>query len=198
MCSYCVKCVTLLKVLDRLILYLRIVHSFDFYTAVEYPSEDEMPHRCGIMHARAPPPKIVTESEGKGKKHSEISSLFTYLDGYVEKCYIMHVEIGFSFFYFSTVTEHNSLFENKVKAFLNMKSTLSQEEAQRLGKKSEESEIEKFIAANTQELAKDKWLCPLSGKKFKGPEFIRKHIIMKHQDKVDEVKLEVDTSYISN
>lgn len=29
-------------------------------------------------------------------------------------------------------------------------------------------EIDKFVQANTRELAKDKWLCPLSGKKFKG------------------------------
>jgi len=52
------------------------------------------------------------------------------------------------------------------------------------------TEIEKFIMANTQELAKDKWLCPLSGKKFKGPEFVRKHILTKHMEKLDELKKE--------
>jgi len=52
------------------------------------------------------------------------------------------------------------------------------------------TEIEKFITANTQELAKDKWLCPLSGKKFKGPEFVRKHILTKHVEKLDELKKE--------
>ena len=52
------------RVLDRMILYLRIVHSFDFYSGVEYPNEDEMPHRCGIMHARGPvPPNRVTEND---------------------------------------------------------------------------------------------------------------------------------------
>ena len=51
--------------------------------------------------------------------------------------------------------------------------------------------MEKFITANTQELAKDKWLCPLSGKKFKGQDFVRKHIIAKHMEKVEEVKQEV-------
>ena len=54
------------RVLDRMILYLRTVHSFDFYSAVEYPNEDEMPHRCGIMHARGPvPPNRVTENDCK-------------------------------------------------------------------------------------------------------------------------------------
>ena len=55
------------------------------------------------------------------------------------------------------------------------------------------TEVEKFISSNTQELGKDKWLCPLSGKKFKGPEFVRKHIVSKHNEKIEEVKTEVRT-----
>lgn len=51
------------------------------------------------------------------------------------------------------------------------------------------------MTANTQELAKDKWLCPMSGKKFKGPEFVRKHIQNKHGEKVEEVKMEVSCCY---
>ena len=51
----------LIKVLDRLLFYLRIVHSVDYYNHCEYPNEDEMPNRCGIMHARGIPPssKVV-------------------------------------------------------------------------------------------------------------------------------------------
>jgi hypothetical protein len=37
-----------------------------------------------------------------------------------------------------------------------------------LSLKDVDTEIDKFVQANTRELAKDKWLCPLSGKKFKG------------------------------
>ena len=48
--------------------------------------------------------------------------------------------------------------------------------------------MKKFIEVNTQQLAPEKYLCPLSGKKFKGPEFVKKHIMMKHTDKVDAVK----------
>ncbi|KAL2745348.1 serrate RNA effector molecule isoform X2 [Vespula maculifrons] len=58
------------------------------------------------------------------------------------------------------------------------------------------SEVEKFVQANTQELSKDKWLCPLSGKKFKGPDFIRKHIFNKHAEKVNEVMTEAE--YFNN
>uniref|UniRef100_A0A7N6BE41 Arsenite-resistance protein 2 n=1 Tax=Anabas testudineus TaxID=64144 RepID=A0A7N6BE41_ANATE len=115
----------LAKVLDRLLLYLRIVHSIDYYNACEYPSEDDMPNRC--------------------------------------QCVLL----------------------------VSVTKILSEEEAVKMGRKDPEEEVEKFVLANTQELGKDKWLCPLSGKKFKGPEFVRKHILNKHGDKIEEVKKEV-------
>jgi len=143
----------LIQVLDKMILYLRIVHSVDFYNHSEYPNEDEMPNRCGILHARGiPPTATVTNNE---------------------------------------VDEYIAGFEKKMGGFLVPRQDLTDEEAQKLGLKNEEDEVEKFVSANTQELAKDKWLCPLSGKKFKGPDFVNKHIFNKHGEKVDEVKKEV-------
>ena len=53
------------------------------------------------------------------------------------------------------------------------------------------TEIERFIDVNTQQLSESKYLCPLSGKKFKAAEFVRKHIFNKHGDKIDDVRLEV-------
>ena len=47
---------------------------------------------------------------------------------------------------------------------------------------------------NTQQLSESKYLCPLSGKKFKAAEFVRKHIFNKHGDKIDDVRLEVCTT----
>lgn len=47
---------SLISVLDKIILYLRVVHSVDYYNHCEYPNEDEMPNKCGILHARGPPP----------------------------------------------------------------------------------------------------------------------------------------------
>ena len=41
-----------LKVLDKLILYLRIVHSIDLYSHAQYQNEDEMPNRLGLLHVR--------------------------------------------------------------------------------------------------------------------------------------------------
>ncbi|XP_017037069.1 serrate RNA effector molecule homolog isoform X2 [Drosophila kikkawai] len=147
----------LLAVLDRLVLYLRIVHSVDYYNHCEYPYEDEMPNRCGIIHARGPAPIRVTNND---------------------------------------VQEYIKTYEGKLQQFLTKTALLGDEEIKDLGSKDAETEVEKFVQANTQELAKDKWLCPLSGKKFKGPEFIRKHIFNKHEEKVDEVRKEVQ--YFNN
>lgn len=148
---------TLTTILDKLILYLRIVHSVDFYNHCEYPYEDEMPNRCGIIHARSTPQNKVTSQE---------------IQDYIRN------------------------FETKMATFLQRNVAIVEEELAKLGSKDTEKEVEKFITANTQELAKDKWLCPLSGKKFKGPEFIRKHILNKHSEKVEEVRKEVE--YFNN
>eukprot|EP00794_Sanderia_malayensis_P011788 gene11788-13008_t len=61
-------------------------------------------------------------------------------------------------------------------------------------------EVDNFIKSNTQELATDKWLCPLSGKKFRAKEFVRKHIFNKHADKLEDVKLEAEffNNYLSD
>ncbi|XP_023037964.1 serrate RNA effector molecule homolog isoform X2 [Drosophila willistoni] len=142
----------LIAVLDRLLLYLRIVHSVDYYNHCEYPYEDEMPNRCGIIHARGPAPMKVTSND---------------------------------------IQEYIKSYEGKLQQFLTKTVLLTDDDIKDLGAKDAETEVEKFVQANTQELAKDKWLCPLSGKKFKGPEFIRKHIFNKHEEKVDEVRKEV-------
>ena len=53
-----------IQVLDCLIWYLRVVHSVDFYNGVSFPSEDCMPHRCGIFTVRPVKPNAVTQDEG--------------------------------------------------------------------------------------------------------------------------------------
>ena len=97
----------------------------------------------------------------------------------------------------STVSEeqiekYNNETNKKFKILLRNKSEVSDDEVQKLGLKNETDEVEKFVLANCQELGKDKWLCPLSGKKFKAPDFVRKHIFNKFSDLVKEVKIETE------
>ncbi|XP_060535540.1 serrate RNA effector molecule homolog isoform X2 [Cylas formicarius] len=146
----------LIRVLDRIILYLRVVHSVDYYNHCEYPNEDEMPNRCGILHARGPPPASKTD--------------MTLFIG-------PPVEAKMSNFLPEKPKEEKDKNETKLIA---------------MALKDVDSEVDKFVQANTRELAKDKWLCPLSGKKFKGPDFVRKHIFNKHAEKIEEVKKEVE------
>ncbi|XP_065897750.1 serrate RNA effector molecule homolog isoform X2 [Dysidea avara] len=82
--------------------------------------------------------------------------------------------------------------KNKVQPHMEQTELLSDQEAADLGKKDVDSEIEKFISDNTKEISKEKYLCPLSGKKFRGPEFVRKHIFNKHASKLEQVKQEVE------
>ncbi|CAH1099791.1 unnamed protein product [Psylliodes chrysocephalus] len=147
---------TLITVLDRIILYLRIVHSVDYYNHCDYPNEDEMPNRCGILHARGPPPTSKTD-------------MTQFIGG--------PIEVKMTAFLPEKTQEDKDKNESKLVG---------------LALKDVDTEIDKFVQANTRELAKDKWLCPLSGKKFKGPDFVRKHIFNKHAEKLEEVKKEVE------
>jgi len=140
--------------LDRLVLYLRMVHSIDFYGQKEYKGEDRMPNRCGLLHIR-----------------TDAVSDFPDDDPEVDKFL-------------------NSR-DQKFSCLLQDKKNIEETEAKKLGLKDENFEIDKFISANSQELSKDKWLCTLSGKKFKALEFIKKHIFNKFAEKVTEVKTEV-------
>ena len=54
--------VELIGALDRLLIYLRLVYSIDFYAPAIYPRESDMPHPCGIMHVRpSKMPPMATE-----------------------------------------------------------------------------------------------------------------------------------------
>lgn len=94
------------------------------------------------------------------------------------------------------IQDYCKQFEAKISTLVAVNQVLSPTELVKLGAKDPDKEVEKFIQANTQELSKDKWLCPLSGKKFKGPDFVRKHIQNKHAEKVQEVVKEVE--YFNN
>merc|ERR1712088_62644 len=81
---------------------------------------------------------------------------------------------------------------DRTEMFIKEREAADSPEAVKLGLKVEADEVEKFMSASMQELEKDKWLCPLSQKKFKAPEFVRKHILNKFGDQVEEVKMDVE------
>lgn len=66
------------------------------------------------------------------------------------------------------VKEYIKKFESSISPYLERVVPLTDEEIERLGKRDPAEEVEKFIKENTKELKPDKFLCPLSNKKFKG------------------------------
>lgn len=138
------------KVLDRLLLYLRLVHSVDYYNHTDYPQEDEMPNRIGIMHARGSSP----------------SSKVTMRE----------------------VNEYMKSFETKIQPYLEAHLPLTEDEVSKLGKLDPEKEVDKFVEENTKRLGPEKYQCQLSNKKFKAPEFVKKHIFNRYPVEVENVR----------
>ncbi|XP_018652883.1 putative arsenite-resistance protein 2 [Schistosoma mansoni] len=151
----------LARTLDLLILYLRIVHSMDYYAGAIYPMEDLMPHRCGILHARGDRginPVPGARSSGLAFTQREIN-------------------------------DHLQNFALKLRTLIEVPKDLTEEEMKKLGMRDPEKAAEEFVEANIQKRTGKKkpfkvvWVCPLSDKKFREPIFVRKHIFNKHMDK---------------
>nr|CAH8863862.1 unnamed protein product [Trichobilharzia regenti] len=157
----------LAHVLDLLILYLRVVHSMDYYAAAVYPMEDLMPHRCGILHARGD--RGINPSVPGGRTSS---LAFTQRE----------------------INDHLQSFALKLRTLIDVPKDLTEEEMKKLGMRDPEKAAEDFIEANIQKRTGKKkpskvvWICPLSDKKFREPIFVRKHIFNKHMDKVEAAK----------
>lgn len=158
------KDLKLASLLDKLILYLRIVHSIDYYNITEYQQEDWMPNRLGILHARERIATLASSTQSSSKSSSSIKVKKADIDEYIK------------------------LFEMNIKSYVDYKEHIDIEMAKRLGFKDADNEVEKFLNDNCKELEKDKWLCPLSGKKFKAKEYVHKHLLSKHQDKIENLR----------
>merc|ERR1719341_430015 len=144
----------LMECLDSMLIYLRVVHSVDWYTGAVY-KEDKMPNRLGIFHVRP-------------IGHAIEANLESYLEDTQQRTDQLIVE----------------------------KLMLSEEEVIRMCGKTLEEELEMFFKESVEELSKDKWLCKLSGKKFRSYEFVKKHMVNKFPGKVKQVKMEVE--YLKN
>ena len=135
--------------LDRLILYLRIVHSIDYYNASEYQQEDYMPYRCGSLHARG---SCEQKSDANMVQVIKGSLINSYDPNSIRTTHI---------------NEWLRLFENHIRSYAEYRDQIDFDLAKKLGMKDQHAELEKFIRINCQKVDKDVWLCPLSGKKFK-------------------------------
>lgn len=169
------------RLLDNLILYLRIVYSIDFYNATEYLQEDTMPYRCGLLHIRGP-----YEAKKNQQQHYEQVNI---LHG-------EHVKFAFdptSQLKQTELDEWCRLFESHVRHLTDpSRDTIDVEVARRLGLRDPQVEVSEFILANSHQESKEVWVCLLSEKKFRGPDYVRKHIESKFGDRLEEIRAECD------
>ncbi len=164
------------RVLDNLILYLRMVHSIDYYNSTEYQQEDWMPNRIGVLHVRG---SIANKSSAS----SNAVNIFNGVNiNYFDPLALKKIQ----------VEEWLRLFEQHIKLYHEYRAEIDADLAKRLGLKDLAEEVSKFISVNTKKLEKDVWLCPIGGKKFKGPEYVKKYIETKCRDKLLEVRSDVE------
>lgn len=81
----------LFKALDRVVVYLRVVHSFDYYASTEYSGEDDMPQKVGIMFCRPTPPSTFGDCP-KDMLREFIEAQRVRIDSFLEKPTISEIE----------------------------------------------------------------------------------------------------------
>ncbi|KAL7056197.1 hypothetical protein AAHC03_021045 [Spirometra sp. Aus1] len=166
----------LTRALDRLIIYLRLVYSIDFYAPALYCDESDMPHVCAIIHVRpsvgtrlpSPPPPVFSDLRMESAAHRVFSRQICRL--------------------FRLLTPILPPGTNDIGQDEALASYLKP-----LGYRDPDEIVEAFIKANTKRKKRKVdiiWVCPLSDKKFRDPIFVRKHILNKHMEKVEEAKKE--------
>jgi hypothetical protein len=155
---------------------LRIVYSFDYYNATEYQQEDLMPYRCGVLHVR-----------GSHLSRMRLASMTPVIYG-------EHIRTSYDPTSLSRIEldEWCRIFEIHTRQFVEARDSLDLDVAKRMGLRELAQECLEFIAANCHQLEKDVWYCPLSDKRFKGPDYVRKHIETKHPEKLAEVRFECE------
>ncbi len=177
------------KLLDNLILYLRIVHSIDYYSATEYLQEHLMPYKCGILHIRG------HHSSSQQNNQGILITAVIYGDSINRPfnpltCKKEHV------------VEWLRLFDNHIKQITDAKEPLDLEFAKRLGLKDQEEELKKFFQENSKKLSSsskhdrddqdEAWVCKLSDRRFKSEDHLRKHLETKYAHMIEDIRLECE------
>nr|CDS29857.2 arsenite resistance protein 2 [Hymenolepis microstoma] len=195
----------LVRALDMLIIYLRLVYSIDFYSPALYFRESDMPHPCSVFHIR---PSKIPESIAANTFH--LLRLMPPAPGTVfgkepteksaHKIFARQISRIFRMVTPLSIGTITNVKEMEPSLEENQDITKSQRimdpnetRLRLLGYRDVNEVTEEFIKANTKRKKRKVdviWICPLSDKKFRGPAFVRKHILNKHIDKIEAEKKE--------
>ncbi|KAF0990377.1 hypothetical protein HZS_4529 [Henneguya salminicola] len=147
----------LLSMLDSLVMYLRIVHSYDFYSFSSNSQENDMPGRCQTLSIR----KSFPLSSIKPNK------IETQIDTILCKTRTL---------FFDSCAILNSDVFDEISGDL----------------KKEKTEIDNYMEEKAKELRPNVWICHICKKKFQGKDFVHKHILNKHSQNLEFVKINVN------
>mmetsp|Transcript_34343 Transcript_34343/g.55549 ORF Transcript_34343/g.55549 Transcript_34343/m.55549 type:complete len:346 (+) Transcript_34343:1541-2578(+) len=146
--------------LDRLIWYLRGVHAMCYYCGEEFESEDELTGKCGKLHMRKQKKVQTEETQATEPETKDKDS--------------------------KEANNFESSLDNRVRSKLDHIAA-----AEAHTKEAEEALnklLEDFFTKNIVLLEAEKYRCALCTKLFRGPEFVRKHISLKHETNIAGVK----------
>lgn len=151
------------RYLDKLLWYLRIVHSFDYYKKALYRQEDELTLRIGVIHLR-------------GAADDDTTFVASDIKNYLQKCEHDLNELGLSQTQ-KYVTKDEERFDYKSygKVITDELASYSQK-------------IQKARSTETEEVYK----CKHCTRVFQKLSDIGRHFVSKHRWAIDAIELETD------
>ncbi|EFA80136.1 C2H2-type zinc finger-containing protein [Heterostelium album PN500] len=167
--------------LDRTIHYLRYVHLFCYYCSEEYADVDEIERKCGSVHLRRPigaeDTTTITAPKPRSEEMSDEITNESNNNNNEQQDQTMDID--------QKPSEENTWvtnLDNNIKAkIVKINNQEQYEYTQAIAKSAEE-----FIQINTFKMEEEKYRCSLCCKLFKGSEYVKKHINLKHPEELKE------------
>ncbi|CAO3697202.1 unnamed protein product [Rhizopus stolonifer] len=156
------------KRLDMLIAYLRHVHMYCYYCAIECDSLEELNRKCCEPHCRS---TTTTSDEGNNTDTRQLSK--------TEKGAMLWAKN----------------LDQKISMKIH---TPDERELKKLGGRLFQAEIDEFVRVHVLKEHDSKFKCQVKecSKAFKGFDYVEKHILTKHADEIERKRIEVD--YFNN
>lgn len=153
------------RFLDKLLWYLRIVHSFDYYSKSIYRQEDELTLRLGVIHVREHSPDVMMDTDDLGA-----------IQAYIQKVDQEYEEFGQSQVQkYVTKDEERYNYKSYGKVITDELTSYAQR-------------IQKPKSTDTEEVYK----CRHCTRGFQKLTDIGRHFVSKHRWAIDIIELETD------
>ncbi|GAM17977.1 hypothetical protein SAMD00019534_011520 [Acytostelium subglobosum LB1] len=165
--------------LDKMIHYLRHVHLFCYYCSEEYNDVDEIERKCGSVHLRRLPSSSDDSTTTSTKPASTMSvgeDDANEQNNNDQSNDQMDIDSKVSDSDQVWVTNLDNNIKAKITKILNHEQYTCQQAA--------EKSAEEFIDINTFKIEEEKYRCSLCAKLFKGAEYVKKHINLKHPEEL--------------